>query len=106
MSMHYPSPQGQGGGDQGPPGQNLLGVTLAALAAVFGTPILFDLIGPFFEKLVFEVYGSRDLAQLMYYASFALSGLVIYAACRIALWYAIAALIGFLSVRFSGFALI
>ena len=106
MSNLYPSAPGSGGGDGGPPGQNLLGITLAALAAIFGTPILFQWIGPVFERLVYEVYGSRDLAELMYYASFALSGIVIYAACRIALWYAIAAIVAFLSMRFSGFALV
>ena len=106
MNNLYPNAAGGGGGGNGPPGQNLLGITLAALAAIFGTPTLFQWVGPVFEGLVYEVYGSRDLAELMYYASFALSGIVIYAACRIALWYAIAALIAFLTMRFSGFALV
>ena len=105
MNNPYPNAHASGAGN-GPPGQNLLGVTLAALAAIFGTPILFQWIGPLFEKLVYEVYGSRDLAELMYYGSFALSGIVIYAACRIALWYAIAAIVAFLTLRFSSFALV
>lgn len=42
----------------------------------------------------------------MYFASFALSGIVIYAVCRMALWYAIAALVAFMTMRAVGIAAI
>lgn len=90
--------------EMGPPGQDMLAIALALLAAVLGTPYLFHFAGPFVERLVFEAYGSRDLASLMYFASFALSGVVIFAVCRMALWYAISAIVAFGAMRFAGFA--
>ena len=95
---------GPGGGDGGPPGQNLLGVCLALLAAVLGTPYLFSFIGPMIEKLVYQAYGWRELADLMYYASFVLSAVTIYALCRMALFYALAGIVGFGAMRLSGVA--
>lgn len=92
------------GGGEGPPGQNLLCICLALLAAVLGTPYVFQFVGPFVEKLVFQAYGWRDLASLMYFLSFALSGIVIFAVCRMALWYAISAIVAFGAMRFAGFA--
>ncbi|MDF1722139.1 MAG: hypothetical protein P1U65_15815 [Minwuia sp.] len=103
MAQQFPNLNQQGGGaggNDGPPGQNMLGIALAAAAAMLGTPLLFHYIGPMSERLIYEAYGIREFASLMYYASFALCGLVIYAACRIALWYAISALIAFLTLRF------
>lgn len=102
--MAYPNPATSGGGDSGPPGQNLLGICLALLAAVLGTPYLFGYAGPMVERLVYNAYGSRDLAQFMYVVSFGLSGLVIYAACRMALWYALAAIVAFGAMRMAGLA--
>lgn len=93
---------GGGGQDNGPPGQNLLGIALAAAAAMLGTPAIFHFIGPVAERLIYEAYGVREFASLMYYASFALCGLVIYAACRIALWYAISAIVAFMTMRATG----
>ncbi|MEQ8602860.1 MAG: hypothetical protein RIB45_06045 [Marivibrio sp.] len=94
------------GGDhnQGPPGQNLLCITLALLAAILGTPALFQLIGPVIKQLVHEAYDSDGLASLMYFASFGLSGVVIFTVCRMALWYAIAGVVAFGAMRFAGFA--
>ncbi len=101
MSQHYPTPRASGGSN-GPPGQELLGICLAALASVLGTPFVFDHVGPFVEGLVYRAYGSRDLADIMYFASFALTGVVIYAVCRMALWYAIAAFVAFMTMRAVG----
>lgn len=94
--------QALGGGENGPPGQNLLAICMALLAAVLGTPYVFQLIGPMIENLVYEAYGSRDLASFMYAASFVLSGVVIFALCRMVLWYALAAIVGFGAMRFAG----
>ncbi|MBP5856255.1 hypothetical protein KAJ83_04485 [Marivibrio halodurans] len=104
MSNPYPQPGNPGGGHDGPPGQNLLCVCLALLAAVLGTPALFQLIGPVIKEMVYKAYDSRDLAMLMYFASFGLSGVVIFAICRMALWYAIAGVVAFGAVRFAGLA--
>jgi|GEM_PF-5909975 len=90
------------GNDNGPPGQNLLAICLAMLAAVLGTPYLFELVGPFIQKLVYQAYDSEALADLMYYASFALSGIAIFTVTRMALWYAIAAIVAFGAMRMSG----
>ena len=90
------------GVESGPPGQNLLCICLAALAALLGTPYLFQLVGPFIEQLVYKTYGSEDLANVMYFASFGLSGVVIFAVARMALWYAIAAVITFGALRWGG----
>lgn len=101
MTNYNPIPQGPGGGGNGgPPGQELLGIALAGVAAVIGTPYLFNLIGPFIAEMVNDAYDSEGLASLMYFASFVLSGVVIYAACRIALWYAIGAIVAFGALRF------
>lgn len=88
-----------GGGNGGPPGQELLSISLSLLAAVLGTPYLFSLIGPVVERLVYEAYGWRELSGLMYYASYGLSAVVIYTVARMALWYAIAALVAFAALR-------
>ena len=40
----------------------------------------------------------------MYFASFGLSGVVIYAVCRMALWYALAAVVAFGAMRAAGMA--
>lgn len=100
MTSFTPSPAGAGGGKDGPPGQNILGIALAAVAAVIGTPFLFNLIGPAVEDIVRDAYGSDALADLMYFASFALSGVVIYAVSRMALYYAIGAIVAFATLRF------
>lgn len=102
--MSYSSPTAPGGGDNGPPGQNLLSICLALLAAVLGTPYLFGYVGPWVERVVYSAYGSRDLASFMYFASFGLTGVVIYATCRMALWYALAAIVAFGAVRMAGVA--
>ena len=105
MNNSFPQGPGSGGGENGPPGQNLLCVCLALLAAVIGTPYVFHFVGPFVEKIVYEAYGWRELASLMYAASFVLSGIVIFAVCRMALWYAITAIVGFGALRFAGMAI-
>jgi len=78
---------GAGGGEGGPPGQDVLAICLAALASVLGTPYLFELVGPFVEEPVYKTYDSRSLANIMYFVSFGLSGLVIFSITRMALWY-------------------
>lgn len=88
-----------GGGNGGPPGQELLSVSLSLLAAVLGTPYVFSLVGPVVERLVYQAYGWRELADLMYFASFGLSSVVIYTVTRMALWYAIAAIVAFAALR-------
>jgi hypothetical protein len=103
MVQYHPAASG-GEPENSPPGQNLLGVCLAMLAAVLGTPYVFHFIGPFIEKLVYEAYGSRDLADFMYIASFALSGVVIFAATRMTLFYALAGIVTFGSMRLAGVA--
>jgi len=90
------------GDNGGPPGQDLLAISLALLAAVLGTPVLFEFIGPIVRKLVLSAYGSEGFAALMYYASFVLSGVVIFAICRMVLWYALAAIVAFGAMRFAG----
>ena len=95
---NIPNPQG-GGGNDGPPGQNVLGILLAGCAAFFGTPYLFEWIGPYVERLVYNAYGSRELAAIMYYVGFVLCGGVIYAAARMFFWYVLAALVAFLAQR-------
>ena len=105
MNQHYPAASGNSPGS-GPPGQDLLGICLALLASVLGTPFLFELVGPIVERLIYQAYGWRDLSGLMYYASFALSGVVIYAVCRMALWYAIAAIVAFGAMRAASLAVI
>lgn len=47
---------GPGGPNGGPPGQDLLGIVLALLAAVLGTPYLFEFVGPAIRKLVMNAY--------------------------------------------------
>lgn len=88
---------------EGPPGREMLCLSLALLAAVLGTPYLFKLVGPFIRELVYEAYDSQSLADLMYLASFVLSGVVIFAVTRMALWYAIAAIVGFGAMRLGSF---
>lgn len=97
-------PMSGGASNDGPPGQNLLCICLALLAAVLGTPYVFQFVGPFVENLVLQSYGSKGLADLMYVASFVLSGIVIFAVCRMTLWYAISAIVAFGAMRFAGFA--
>ena len=104
MSNPYNNPMSPSGPGGGPPGQNLLGICLALLASVIGTPWVFDYVGPWVEKLVYSAYGSRELADVMYFASFALSGVVIFAVCRMVMWYALAAIVGFGALRFAGMA--
>tara|TARA_R110000787_G_scaffold16622_17_gene50535 strand:+ start:33974 stop:34294 length:321 start_codon:yes stop_codon:yes gene_type:complete len=105
MTNFNPSP-GRVGGDPngGPPGQNLLCICLALLAAVLGTPYVFHYVGPFVERLVYEAYGWRELATFMYAASFLLTGIVIFAVSRMTLWYAITAIVTFGALRFASFA--
>lgn len=93
-----------GGGDSGPPGQNVLTISLALLAAILGTPMLFEFIGPIVRKLVLSAYGSEEFAVLMYYASFVLSGAVIFSITRITLFYALAGVAGFGALRLAGAA--
>jgi len=99
MSMTYNAPRGAGGGDSGPPGQNTLGILLAACVAFFLTPYVFEWIGPFVERLVYNAYGSREFAGVMYYVGFVLCGGVLFAAARIFFWYVLAALVAFLAQR-------
>lgn len=89
-------------GNDGPPGQDLLGICLAGVAAIIGTPYLFNFVGPLAEQIISNAYDSKELASLMYFVSFGLSGLVIYAVCRMALWYAIGAIVAFGALRFGG----
>lgn len=103
--FNLPPGGGHGGGNGGPPGQDMLGIVLASLAAILGTPYLFGFIGPAIRDLVASAYDSPGFAELMYYASFALSGVAIFAVCRMALWYAIAGTVGFVAVRWGGSAL-
>jgi len=105
MNKSFPQAPGPGGGENGPPGQNMLCVCLALLAAVIGTPYVFHFVGPAVEKIVYEAYGWRELASFMYAASFVLSGIVIFAVSRMALWYAITAIVGFGALRFAGMAI-
>lgn len=103
MSKSPWSNNSAGGGDNNqPPGKDLLGIWLAAFAALIGTPYLFHYIGPFVENLIYEAYGWRDLAELMYAVSFAMCGIVIYSICRITLWYALGMLLAYLTARFGG----
>lgn len=90
---------GPGGG---PPGQELLSLSLSLLAAVLGTPYLFSLIGPVIERLVNDAYNSEGLASFMYFASYGLSGVIIYTLTRMALFYAIAAIVAFGAMRYAG----
>lgn len=92
------------GNENGPPGQNILTISLALLAALLGTPMLFEFIGPLVRKLVLSAYGSEEFAFLMYYASFVLSGAVIFSITRIALFYALAGVAGFGALRLAGAA--
>lgn len=92
------------GGENGPPGQNLLGILLAASTSAFATPYVFTLIGPFVERMTLDAYGSHELAQIMYWASFVLCGGVIYAASRMLYWYLLAALVAYLAMRSVGVA--
>ncbi len=82
-----------------PPGQNLLGILLAATVSFFATPYLFEWIGPWVERIVYHAYGSRELAGLMYYVGYVLCGGVIYAAGRMFFWYILGALVAFLAQR-------
>ena len=88
-----------GGGNDGPPGQDMLGVLLAACFAFFVTPVIFEFIGPYVERLVYETYGSQSFAEFMYYVGFALLGGVLFAAARMFFWYVLAALVAFLAQR-------
>ena len=86
MSQQYSPLPGGSGSNGGPPGQDLLGIVLAALAAILGTPYLFEFVGPAIRDLVNSAYDSPGFAELMYYASFMLSGVAIFAVCRMALF--------------------
>ena len=88
--------------DASPPGQNALGICLAGVAALLGTPYLFNFIGGYVEELVYNAYGSRDFASLMYVVTFGLCGVAIYSVCRMILWYVLAIIVAFLSVRAAG----
>lgn len=99
----YPWGKDQDGNNNDqPPGKELLGICLAAFAALIGTPYLFHYIGPFVENLVYEAYGWRELADLMYAVTFAFCGVAIYAICRLTFWYALGMLLAFLTARFGG----
>jgi len=104
MNDKFFNPNQPNGGGM-PPGQDMLGIVLAALAAILGTPYLFGFIGEPIRDLVASAYESHAFATLMYYVSFALSGVAIYAICRMALFYALAAIVGFASMRWGGSAL-
>jgi len=97
--MNNQFPNNSGGGNDGPPGQNALGVLLAACVAFFVTPYVFELIGPYVQRLVYDAYGSREFADFMYYVGFALCGGVLYAAARMFFWYVLSALVAFLAQR-------
>lgn len=99
MNNSFSQAPGPGGGDNGPPGQNMLGILLAATTSIFLTPYVFTLIGPFVERLTLDAYGSREFADIMYWASFILCGGVIYAASRLIYWYVLAALVAYLAMR-------
>ena len=105
MTQPFYQQRSAGGPNGGPPGQELLGIVLSALAAVLGTPYLFDFVGPAISDLVATAYGSPSLGEVMYFVSFLLSGVAIYSICRMALFYAIAAIAGFASMRWGGSAL-
>ena len=100
--MPHPNPVASGGGNGGPPGQELLSVSLSLLAALLGTPYVFSLVGPVIERLVYEAYGWRELAGVMYFASYALSAVILYTLTRMALFYAIAAIVAFGAMRYAG----
>lgn len=102
--MKNNSPYGAqaGGQDNGPPGQNILGILLAATTSFFLTPYVFTFIGPYVEKLVFDAYGSRDFAEVMFAVSFILCGGVIYCVSRMIYWYLLAAIIAYMSLRAVG----
>jgi len=102
MTSYHPYPPRSGG--EGPQGQKLLSVSLALLAAILGTPALFNVIGPVVERLVYEAYGSRDFADIMYGASFVLSGVVIYSISQMTVYAAMTAIVAFGVIRFAGFA--
>eukprot|EP00752_Nemacystus_decipiens_P000232 g232.t1 len=102
MANPYNTPHPSGGGNSGPPGQELLGIALAGVAAVIGTPYLFSLIGPAIADIVSDAYDSEGFASLMYFASYGLSGVVIFCVCRMALFYAIGAIVAFATLRFGG----
>lgn len=104
MTSYHPNPS-RSGGNGGPQGQKLLSVSLALLAAILGTPVLFGLIGPIVERLVYEAYGSQDFADIMYGASFVLSGVAIYSIAEMTIYTAITAVIAFGALRFAGFAI-
>jgi hypothetical protein len=104
MTSYSPNPSHSGGGNGGPPGQDLLCICLALLAAVLGTPYVFHYVGPFIERLVYEAYGWRDFAAFMYAVTFVLTALGIFASSRMTLWYAITSVVGFAAIRFAGFA--
>ncbi|OSQ47042.1 hypothetical protein [Thalassospira alkalitolerans] len=106
MNSQYSNPSNahSGSNNGGPPGQNLLCICLALLAAVLGTPYVFHYVGPFIERLVYEAYGWRELASFMYAASFLLTSLVIFAISRMTLWYAITAIVTFGALRFASLA--
>ena len=105
MKNSFPQVPRSAGGDNGPPSLDLLCICLALLAAFLGTPYVFHFVGPFVERLVYEAYGWRELAIIMYGVSFFLTGVVIFAICRIALWYAISAIVAFGALRFAGYAI-
>ncbi|WP_420722473.1 hypothetical protein [Hwanghaeella sp. LZ110] len=95
---NFSGPQG-GGGESGPPGQNALGILLAGCVAFFVTPYVFEWIGPFVERLVLNAYGSRELADLMYWLSFGLIGGVLFTAARLFFWYVLAAFVAYMAQR-------
>jgi len=94
----------RGGGNGGPPGQELLSVSLSLLAAVLGTPYVFSFAGPIIERLVYEAYGWREISDAMYFASYVLSAVILYTTARMALFYAIAAIVAFSAMRLGGVA--
>jgi hypothetical protein len=83
---------------------DLLSLCLALLAALLGTPYLFGFVGPHLQNFVYQAYGEPLLAQLTYLGSFVLSGIVIYAVARMALFYAISAIVTFGAMRLAGMA--
>lgn len=81
--------------------QKGLVVCLALAATVFGTPILFDFIGPWVEELSIRHYG-EDLGTLMYGCTYLLLGAIIYYASQLTLLAALASVSAFGALRFAG----
>lgn len=84
------------------PGQKGLVICLALVAAFFGTPILFDQVGPWVEAMTLRHYGDQDLATLAYGASFLLTGATIFFAAQVGIAVALGAAGTFGALRLAG----